>query len=101
MDASYLSHCKNVLRQNGYVVIARERHRVITARFVVPPHEVEYSRLSAERYADMVHSSNLQRLIRQADADGLIIHERKDINDPITGREVVFSSAMGLIKPKE
>lgn len=100
MDASYLEHCKNVLKQNGYVVLRQERRVIITANYIVPPQEMEYSRLNSERYADIAQAANHRRLIHEAETHGLILHERQDINDPVTGREIVFKYAMGLIKPK-
>ena len=98
---NYLEHCKNVLRQNGYVVLPKERRVILQTNFLVPTSEVQYSRANAERYADMAQNANVQRLVREAMANGLVLHERRTIDDEVTGREIVFTSVMGVIKPND
>lgn len=100
MDAVRLENLADLLRRNGYVVIPRERRVVLTSTYILSPTEMRYSRVNAERIEDMAREQSLKRLIRQADDDGLILHVRQDIDDPVTGREIVFRSAMAVTKPK-
>ena len=99
VSTDLITHAKLLLKEAGYVVIPRERHIVVQSRYMVPPHDLNYSRV--ERYEDMVRQKMLRDLICEADHAGLVLHARQDLNDPVTGREVVFTSAMGMIKPKE
>lgn len=99
-DAVAIKRAADFLRGEGFVVIPRERHVVATARYIVPPFDMESRRFSEPRYDDMVRATNLRKLIHHADDNGLVLHLKQDINDPVTGREVVFTSAMGLIVPK-
>lgn len=90
---------KALLKGLGYVVLPKERRVIVQARWLVSPHELERSR--DPRFEDMMRAANLRSLITEADQNGLVIHERQELDDPITGREVLFNSAIGIIKPKE
>jgi len=103
LDASYLTtyECEQLakrLRAHGYVVIPRERHVVLHSSFIVTRREVAKA---PDRIADMALADNMRCLIRKAHHDGLLQHVRRDVEEPVTGCETVFSTMMGIIKPKE
>ena len=87
------------LRKHGYSVIPKDRRVIVTSRYMVPPMDLERGRFNEPRYEDMVRSTNLQKLIRHADDHGFIVHAKQDLDDPVTGREVIFTSAMRLVRP--
>lgn len=98
--ADILEQAASILRDNGYVVIPRERHVVVQATYMVPPHEIEKVRSGDHRWSDIALTTSLKKIALEAYDAGLVIHKRQDIADPICGQEVVFRTAMACIKPK-
>jgi hypothetical protein len=99
VDAPYLEHCKNVLKQAGYLVIARERRVILTASYVMPPQEAQRA-MSIERLTDMIQMEQERRLGRALFDQKLIVNHMQPTTDPVTGPEDIFTSAIACIKPK-
>lgn len=99
MDASYLEHCKNVLRTNGYVAIRKERRVILEANYVLPPYP-EQMRIGKERLIDIVQREQERTFARKLFDDGLVVSTIRHIGDEVTGPEQVFTSAIAVIKPK-
>lgn len=96
-----VKHAFQYLKDRGFIVLPPERRVIVQAREAIPLGEMERSRMSAERVADMAQETCVRRIVRELFNKGLCVHSRQDIDDAITGREVVFTSAIGVIKPSE
>jgi hypothetical protein len=100
LDASSsLEFYAKFLRAHGYVVIPRERHVVLDANYVLPPYS-EQLRIGKERLIDMVQREQERTFARKLFDEGLVANTIRHISDEVTGREVVFTSAIAVIKPK-
>lgn len=100
MDAASLEHIANVLRRHGYIVIPKERHGVLTARYAVPHYVLGNLRSGDHRWSDTALETNLRVIARKASDDGFMLHERHDLDDPVSGKETIFTTSVVLIKPK-
>lgn len=99
MDASKLKYYARFLRERGYVVIPRERRVILDANYVLPPYS-EQLRIGKERLIDMVQREQERTFARKLFDEGLVANTIRHIGDEVTGRGEVFTSAIGVIKPK-
>jgi hypothetical protein len=99
VDASYVEHCKNVLRTNGYVVIPKERRVILTANYVIPDYAYRNA-VAPERLEDAAQTANLHRITNDIVQHGLFVQTKREWDDEVTGHEGVVQTAIAVIKPK-
>jgi hypothetical protein len=92
---SYVS----ILKANGYVVIPRECHVILEANYILPPY-AEQLKIGKERLQDMVQRQQEHTFARKLFDEGLAVNTIRQISDPVTGTEEVFTSLISVIKPK-
>jgi hypothetical protein len=87
------------LRENGYVVIRKERRVILDANYILPPHP-EQMKIGKERLIDIVQREQERTFARKLFDEGLVASTIRQISDPVTGTEEVFTSVIAVIKPK-
>lgn len=91
MNKDLIEDAKALLKDAGYIVLPKERRVILQYHSIIP----------AWIDDDSAKHRNLKGLIHSAEEAGLIQHLRQDFEDHITGKEVLFRSLMGVIKPRE
>lgn len=94
-----LEQAKKLLRDNGYVVIPKERRLILTVNHMMPPHHDRH-RMGKERLADMLQSQQERQFGRALFDSGLVVNHVRPLSDPVTGNEEVFTSTIACIVPK-
>jgi hypothetical protein len=95
-----VERAKALLRSKGYVVIPEERRVILQARYIIPAFEMEGSKVP--NFIGLAFETNIRRITAEIanPTKGLCVHRRRDIEDGITGREVVLETALGVIVQK-
>lgn len=96
-----VERAKQLLKDAGYIVIPKERRVIIHSRYLVSPWDLERFSGAPERYTDMVLSTHLRSIAGEIKDQGLYVHSKNAIDDPVTGKEVYFDTAVAVIKPKD
>lgn len=100
--ASYIEHCKNVLRQNGYVVLPKERVHYLSVSYACPTWTLANSK-SLERFADAVERTNASRLMNEVVSQGFLLKDKRHADGewPLCEHETIFTHTIAVIEPKE
>lgn len=93
MSDWFTERAKQHLRDNGYVVIPRERHVVLTTQTIL-------QREVPESYVEHVFDTMARRLGATIVEEGACIKEDETFDDPVTGKERVLRLVVGVIKTK-
>lgn len=98
MSDWFTEHAKQHLRDQGYLVIPRDRHVVFTQQFILPPCYALGS--DPEMFVQYKLAMMSSAIGRHALAEGAAIVEDKTQADDVTGTERYLRVAMALVKPR-
>lgn len=93
-----IDEAKLLLRSEGYVVIPRERHRLLQTHTIIRP---DYMPQPPESYLDYIWRTMASKIGHSIVDEGACIKHDATVSDPVTGTERVLRLGVAVVMPRE